>query len=415
MVIPFVEIFKKNVPVKLKRMVKSRLLGIYGKEYVSVCGINRDFTNAKQMKVLCLLASDVVITKYTHITHGVQVEFSVVLKSLIDMGYMIDIVDVRDSSMLENLEEESYDLIIGLCSAQAGKVFKTHQEAMKIFYSNGFRGSKAFEAEGARIRYFKERHPNFGKIFRRVAPVSIEQEIDYFKNMDKLLLIGGQRTKESYLGIVSEDKITCLNGVAIRNNFFVDNRDISTTKNKFVWFGSSGVILKGLDVIIDAFSMISNAELYIYGVSKEEEPFVRKLIKKSSASNIHLCSFVIIDSEEFCSLMNSISFFIFPSACEGNSGSGLTCMAHGLIPVVTKSAGLDFPTTTGIVLDNYDVLYIKDKIEEILGYDNKTVEEYHANVYRYVENKFYPDNMQNNISMFFREVTGEIAQKRKNI
>jgi len=55
-----------------------------------------------------------------------------------------------------------------------------------------------------------------------------------------------------------------------------------------------------------------------------------------------LKQYVDINSVEFIELMQNCGGVIFPSASEGGAAALLTVMAHGgLIPIITKSCGLD--------------------------------------------------------------------------
>ncbi len=49
-------------------------------------------------------------------------------------------------------------------------------------------------------------------------------------------------------------------------------------------------------------------------------------------------------------------FSIFPSCSEGQSGSVLTTMSLGLIPIVTKEVGIDVFDKGFLINDNIEIL-----------------------------------------------------------
>ena len=57
--------------------------------------------------------------------------------------------------------------------------------------------------------------------------------------------------------------------------------------------------------------------------------------------NVVHIGFINLKSERFLNLMNEASFILFPSCSEGMASGVLTCMNHGLIPIITKECGID--------------------------------------------------------------------------
>ena len=133
------------------------------------------------------------------------------------------------------------------------------------------------------------------------------------------------------------------------NAFFYDvydidlsKKDFSKAKEHFLWFGSSGLLHKGLDLLIDIFSKRRDIYLHICGASKKEKDFFDYYGPALSKSkNIINHGFVDIKSEEFKNIMDQCAFIIFPSVSEGGAPAVLNTIANGgLIPILTKSTGL---------------------------------------------------------------------------
>lgn len=109
----------------------------------------------------------------------------------------------------------------------------------------------------------------------------------------------------------------------------------------FVWFGSSGAVLKGLDLLILAFKSGDLGHLVIAGNTSADAAFWRvfgQIVEHSPF--IHPAGHVMPWSRRMRSLMRATDFVVLPSASEGTATGVLSCMAHGKIPIVSDRAGI---------------------------------------------------------------------------
>ena len=119
-------------------------------------------------------------------------------------------------------------------------------------------------------------------------------------------------------------------------------RDFNTAKKNFLFFASGTQVLKGLDLLLDAFSKRTDYNLIICSNVLKEKEFVtffhNYLFERK---NIRTIGFVDINSELFASITKECAFVIHPTCSEGSVGSVIQCMRTGLIPVVTLISGID--------------------------------------------------------------------------
>jgi len=122
----------------------------------------------------------------------------------------------------------------------------------------------------------------------------------------------------------------------------IAHRD-SSSKKHYLWFGSSGLIHKGLDLCLDYFSKNQNIYLHICGPIENEKDFVNVYRRELFESpNIKVHGFVDIASEKFKNILSMCSFVIFPSCSEGGSPSVLTAIGNGgLIPIITRETTIE--------------------------------------------------------------------------
>ena len=118
-------------------------------------------------------------------------------------------------------------------------------------------------------------------------------------------------------------------------------KDVSRARRNFLWLGSGGAILKGVDLAVEAFRQMPEATLYIAGAI-EREPRLWQWLKPLLAqhSNIVYLGWVDVTSAEFVKLANSCIGQIYPSASEGGPGAVAQLLHFGLLPIVTQSAAV---------------------------------------------------------------------------
>jgi glycosyltransferase involved in cell wall biosynthesis len=147
---------------------------------------------------------------------------------------------------------------------------------------------------------------------------------------------------------------------------WVETKDYAACRKKFLWFGSAGMVHKGLDLVLDAFSDMRDYHLVICGPVEQEKSFVKAFYRELYQSpNIHTYGWVDIDSQDFINITNDCVGLIFPSCSEGGGGSVLTCMHAGLIPIVSYESSVDIDDDFGITLKTSSIEEIKDAVQRI--------------------------------------------------
>lgn len=142
-----------------------------------------------------------------------------------------------------------------------------------------------------------------------------------------------------------------------------EEKNFETCRKNFLWFGSGGLIHKGLDLALDAFVEMPDYHLTICGPIQQEKDFESAFYKELyQTPNIHTVGWVNVDSAEFVEIVNDCIGLIYPSCSEGQSGAVVTCLSMGLIPVISYQSGIhanDF----GIVLKECSLNHIKNSIQ----------------------------------------------------
>ena len=137
-----------------------------------------------------------------------------------------------------------------------------------------------------------------------------------------------------------------------------DDKDHGASRRSFLWFGSTGFVHKGLDLVLEAFAKLPELRLTVCGPLDREPDFVAAYRRELyETPNIRTLGWVDLAGPEFLEVARSCAAVVFPSCSEGGGSAVLSCMHAGLLPVVTPEASVDIgdfgigvrePTVAGV-------------------------------------------------------------------
>lgn len=145
-----------------------------------------------------------------------------------------------------------------------------------------------------------------------------------------------------------------------------ENKNFSICRKNFIWFGSNGLVHKGLDLVLEAFSEMPEYTLTVCGPVSGEPDFENAYFEELYRTpNIKSVGWTDIGSEKFKEIaLNSIGL-VYPSCSEGQSGGVVTCLHASLIPIVSYESGVDIAQDVGIILTECSVAEIKNSVKTI--------------------------------------------------
>ncbi len=365
--------------------------------------INRNLCNPNQKKLLlCYL--NVKNSNTDNIYHANVLHCVQMIKIFIDMDFCIDTCRCDDDFAYEIIRKRKYDIIVG-----QGKNFKKicqnslNIKAKKILFATECFPLDVSERYAQRIAYFKKRHPSIDYKKSIVRNGFFDKEM--FSISDVVVAMNSDYNTISMRKCNSN--VYTINCNIISNRDFVFERDIDlesikVNKKNFLWFGSQGFIHKGADIVIDAFRELKKYSLSLYGINPNEENLYNVL----KAPNVTNCGFMNVQSESFIKdIAQRFSFMVFPSCSEGMSTAVATCMAHGIIPIITKETGFE-PCEGIIVLDNYSVECVKSAIEKVVQMDANTILKMRRSAYKHACENFSLESFDQR----FREIMCEVVR-----
>lgn len=303
--------------------------------------------------------------------HTNELEVKGIAEALAFLGYIVDVVDYR---YRRSINYDIYDVIIGL-----GNVFERaffyEGNAKKIFFATGSHPYFSSTNEVERIKEFRKRTNKW------IAPTRLRSLPEYecaTRLSDGIICLGNEITKKTYNGINTTVKMQ--NAIAnVRDELSVAKKK----KNKFIWFGSTGLVHKGLDITIEAFldEALAECELVIYCVHEHAFFSCYNDVLKNR-KNISYKGFRSLNDEELIKDLEESQWCILLSCSEGQSTSLLTAMSYGCIPIASAYVGLQeslYSVQSDICVESLvstikAVLEIKpDKLIDIMESNHKTV------------------------------------------
>lgn len=283
-----------------------------------------------------------------------------------ELGYSVDVIE-QDSP--EKIDYDCYDVIYGMGLAfERSFASTTRKDQKRIFYATGCNPNYSNMATILRLREFAKNRRLYLIESSRYIPTSQHCQILL---SDKVLVLGNEFVLNTY----TSDDPDGAHRYQRLDAFYYDVNppqapvNYQQKKKHFLWFGSSGLIHKGLDVLLEYFASQQDLVLHVCGINESEKRFIDVFKNELTESdNVINHGFLRIDSLQFKTLMDTIGFVIFPSVSEGGAVAVLNAIANGgAIPVLTRSTGLDLDAF-GFEIETISPKGIADTIEKIRNY-----------------------------------------------
>lgn len=279
-----------------------------------------------------------------------------IARTFLDMGFSVDIIDFRNKTFIP---QKDYSFFIAA-------------------RTNFVRIAKLLNKDCVKIVHLDTSHWLFNN------HASYKRALDLLKRKGVTITYTSQRIVESNLAIEYADYATILGNQFTISTYqyankpifripistclvypYPEDKDYIACRKNFLWFGSGGLVHKGLDLVLDAFAEMPDYHLYVCGPIKEESDFEKAFYKELyQTPNIHTIGWIDISSQEFIEITNKCLALIYPSCAEGQCGSVVTCMHASLIPIISYETGVDV-NDFGVILNDCSIDTIKNTIKMI--------------------------------------------------
>ena len=272
------------------------------------------------------------------------------------MGFVVDAVDYTDETFMP--DGRPYRVFVGHGAANFERIAaRLPADCRKVYFSTGSYWRFFNEQVNARWSAFRARH---GAVV--APPPQCPDEDGALGAADVIVGIGNDVTRRTYgerFGPVRMLQNTALPCNGSRPRF--EDKDFDGGRRHFLFYASKGGVGKGVDLAIEAFAGL-DAHLWICALMDGRW---RALFRSElSAPNMHYVGWIEPRGARFRELVERCNYVLLPSCSEGQSHSVVECMAHGLIPVVSRSCGLDVDEI-GCAIEPCSVPRIRQCVEEL--------------------------------------------------
>ena len=313
-------------------------------------------------------------------THNNHLESVLIARAFQDLGYAVDVIDFRND---EFFPKKDYVFFVSA---------RTHLETI----------SKRLNKDCIKIAHLETAHFLFNNAAAYARALALQQRrrvtcpsirvvehnlaVEY---CDYAAVLGGEFCMDTYR--YAGKPMFRLPVPTMRAYSLNPDKNFETCRNHFLWLGSFGFVHKGLDLTLEAFAQTPDLELTVCGRLDWEKNFTHIYHSELyETSNIHPMGWVDVAGSQFLDLADRCMAVVFPSCSESESCSVLTCMQAGLIPVVTREAGIDV-RDFGILLKDASVGEIQDAVEHLAKLPASHLKEMSRKAWEYTRDNHSPE------------------------
>ncbi len=240
---------------------------------------------------------------------------------------------------------------------------------------------------------------------RKIALGSISKLAEFnwaIENADYAVVLGNKFTMSTYA--YANTPIFSLNNFSVVEYDSPEKKNFVEVRNTFIWLGSDGMIHKGLDLVLEAFSGLPDHRLIVCGPVRKDHKFEKAYEKELyHTPNISTNGWVDITGPDFKRIIDSTLAVIYPSASEGQAGSVVTCIHAGLIPVISYQTGVDV-NDFGIILNECSIDQIKSDVLELSSKPAGVLKEMAMKSWRVARESYSRDHYKKS----YKEIIGKI-------
>lgn len=274
--------------------------------------------------------------------------------------------------IVEVLNSQAYNVYIMDCNSE--DVPKEYDFKMVFGVEPGFSAAcelypnakKLYYATGAYWEHqnnsIKQRTDAFNLM--HAANFPYQRLVEYkgqLEQADRIVQIGSSFTIQSYPEFL-QSKIIILHQSCQLDNKSIKVMPKRSYSSNFLYIGGGGVILKGLDLLLDYFISHSEFTLHVLGHVDQE---LLDIYAGKIKSNIKFYGFLDITSDRFVDICSLCNFLLYPSCTEGSPGAVINSMYNGVIPIVSRWAAFDTIEQGGILIGELSDIGIAAAIGKI--------------------------------------------------
>jgi hypothetical protein len=276
------------------------------------------------------------------------------VRVLSELGYLVDVVQYDDTSFVPRTH---YDVFIGHLGTNFQRISEElDPDTVRVYFASTAYWRYHNEQEYGRLAALEQR-----KGTRLPPDLGLDPGEEWaLANSDGIVCMGNHATRETFGRFPVVHNI---HNASYKDTHF-DHlaRSFPAAARSFLFFAGGGNVHKGLDLLLDAFWQLEE-DLY---VCTRLDPAFAGLYRRElkDCANIHAVGWVDMRTPLFYKIVDQCAYTILPSCSEGSPGSVVECMNQGMIPIVSRSSGID-TCDFGITLEECSVEKIIETVSDL--------------------------------------------------
>lgn len=257
-----------------------------------------------------------------------------------ERGYAVDVTQWRNPIPPD---PTAYDLVLGVGRSFELAARARRPDAKALYYGTGTYYAQTNRAVLRRCREVRR---------RTGAPIEapLLPRDEGIRHADAALVVGTSWTIETYgrrgAGPRLESRNTIVDDVIPR-----DEASPPADPTRFVWMAAYGALRRRLDLVLEVFERRPDLSLTVCGNVRADKAFFHYFGERLEATpNVDVRGWMDVGSPEFREVVATHGWLLYPSVSDGQPGSVINAMAAGLVPLVTREAGIDVEPF-GVVAD----------------------------------------------------------------
>ncbi len=179
-------------------------------------------------------------------------------------------------------------------------------------------------------------------------------------------------------------------------------------RRNFLWFSSSGLVHKGLDLALEAFLDLPDCHLTVCAPLERDRDFVQAFHKELyETDNIHTVGWVDIESRQFRDITEKCAAVLHLSCAEGGAPSVKVCMHAGLIPVVSRESGVDVGNF-GFSLKDCSIANTTEAVRRVAALSEKELQDRSSGSWQFSRSHFTRENFAAEFRRLILEIIAEV-------
>lgn len=255
-----------------------------------------------------------------------------IAKTFLDLGLVVDVIDWTDQEFQPTCD---YQFMVDIHRNLPRLAPRLGDGCVKMLHATGKHWLFSHRAEMDRLADLARRR-GVALPPRRSVPTSSGVE-----SCDVCTVLGFRHDGTGETFAYAGKPIYPLPPSSVAEFAWDETKDFGRARRRFLWFGSRGMVLKGLDLVLEAFAGMPDLELTVCGLIDQEPDFVQCYRRELyETANIRTLGWTDVRRREFAKLKREVAALVYPSATDACAGAAVTCMHAGLIPLVSRESGV---------------------------------------------------------------------------